>query len=132
MIYLHLLTPTILHCILNGRVTVRTARTSGNIVSAVTHLPFEATLTVLVHKVAEVFGLRKYMRFRQEVIDATWDDRDGKWYVATKSSPEISGIGNQVTRYSCDIFLYATGVLNNIKLPAVKGLEKFKGRVGIV
>ncbi|PSN74052.1 FAD/NAD(P)-binding domain-containing protein [Corynespora cassiicola Philippines] len=80
-----------------------------------------------LEKVVEVFGLRKYMTFNTEVTHAQWYDDSGKWKVKLKQTTP-SGETREFEE-ECDLFIYATGILNNFKMPDIPGLNKFKGRV---
>lgn len=78
-------------------------------------------------KICDVFDLRKYMTFKTEVLRAEWQDDKGKWKLnlrQTSSSGEATDFEDE-----CDLFLYATGILNNFQWPSIPGLNKFKGRV---
>ncbi|CAO2658339.1 Nn.00g060620.m01.CDS01 [Neocucurbitaria sp. VM-36] len=78
-------------------------------------------------KVVEVFDLRKYMIFNTEVVRAEWQDDAGKWKVTLRQqtpSGEMKEFEDE-----CDLLLYATGILNNYKWPAIKGINSFKGRI---
>lgn len=78
-------------------------------------------------KVVETFGLRKFMHFNSEITRAEWQESSATWKVWI-SQTDING---KVTEKidECDVLLHATGVLNKFKWPAIKGLEKFKGKM---
>ncbi|PVH69195.1 flavin-binding monooxygenase-like protein [Cadophora sp. DSE1049] len=78
-------------------------------------------------RVATVFDLRKYMQFNTEVIGATWNESKSKWCVKIRDNSLLEE--DAVSEQWCDVLLYATGLLNNWKWPAVEGRESFKGRV---
>ncbi|KAH7070063.1 hypothetical protein FB567DRAFT_218995 [Paraphoma chrysanthemicola] len=78
-------------------------------------------------KVVEVFDLRKYMTFNTEVVRAEWQEEAGKWKVTLRQKTP-SGEQKEFTE-ECDLFLYATGILNNFKWPAIKGINSFKGKI---
>ena len=69
------------------------------------------------------------MQFESRITKAVWIEADGKWRV-TVEQRQPNGDLNTFEDH-CDVFLYATGVLNKTKWPEIKGLEKFKGRVCI-
>jgi cation diffusion facilitator CzcD-associated flavoprotein CzcO len=81
-----------------------------------------------LHRVAEVFGLRKYITFRTEVTRAEWQDEKGKWIVSLKQTGADGEVVKQWDE-ECDVFFYATGILNDFKWPDIPGLNSFKGRV---
>ena len=72
------------------------------------------------------------MNFNHKVTSVKWSDEEGRWSFGIRrlgGDSEIDSDGTPDFETSGDIFLYATGVLNDWKYPDVKGLEKFKGRV---
>lgn len=74
-----------------------------------------------------MFDLAKYMIFNTEVVRAEWQDDTGKWKVTlrqTTPSGEVREFEDE-----CDLFLYATGILNNYKWPNIKGIDSFRGRI---
>jgi hypothetical protein len=79
-------------------------------------------------KVCETFGLRKYMNFNTQVVESRWNEEKGKWIVKIQRSKPGS---DKVEEFEddCDLLLYATGILNDFKMPNIEGIEKFKGRV---
>jgi cation diffusion facilitator CzcD-associated flavoprotein CzcO len=77
--------------------------------------------------VVEVFDLRKYMTFNTEVVRAEWQDNAGKWKVTLRQKAP-SGEEKEFVE-ECDLLLYATGILNNYKWPAIKGINSFKGKI---
>jgi cation diffusion facilitator CzcD-associated flavoprotein CzcO len=80
-----------------------------------------------LEKVCDVFDLRKYMTFNTEVIRAEWQDDVGKWKVTLRQKT-ASGEEREF-QDECDLFLYASGILNNHKWPGIKGINSFKGRI---
>lgn len=75
----------------------------------------------------EVFDLRKYMTFNTEVVRAEWHEDAGKWKITLRQKTP-SGEEKEFEE-ECDLFFYATGILNNYKWPAIKGINSFKGRI---
>lgn len=78
-------------------------------------------------KVVETFGLRKFMQFNSEITRAEWQESDATWKIWI-SQTDINGTVTEKID-ECDVLLHATGVLNKFKWPAIKGLEKFKGKM---
>lgn len=77
-----------------------------------------------------VFDLRRHMRFGVEVVGACWDDDAAQWRVKLRRrSVDDSGVREESFEDTCDVFLYATGILNNWKWPKMDGLESFEGRI---
>lgn len=66
------------------------------------------------------------MTFNSEVIRCEWKDKESNWTVTIRKQSDAEITCHTET---CDILLYATGVLNNTRWPEVEGLDKFKGKV---
>lgn len=67
------------------------------------------------------------MKFNTAITEARWDEDGSKWHItAVRTAPD--GTKEEV-RDTCDVFVCASGVLNNWKWPEIKGLDTFKGRV---
>ena len=78
-------------------------------------------------KVCEVWGLRKYMAFKTEVIGCYWQQETGEWLVKLKQTN-----ADGTTRLfddRCHMLLHGTGILKNFKRPNIEGMESFKGRI---
>ncbi|EJD40909.1 FAD/NAD(P)-binding domain-containing protein [Auricularia subglabra TFB-10046 SS5] len=72
---------------------------------------------------ADSFGLGQYVKTRSLVTRAEWDDHEGVWHVDVKELET-----GQVVRETCDIFISATGILNQWRWPdGVRNLDAFKG-----
>lgn len=67
----------------------------------------------------EKYGLRPFIRFHQEVTAAHFDDKTVTWTLRTKAGDTII----------CKHFVLASGPLHVPNIPAIKGLENFKGKV---
>lgn len=80
-----------------------------------------------LEKVVEVFGLRQYMRFRHTVLGTYWNEGSGTWTVKLRQM-YANGLTHEYEE-TCDLLLQATGVLSRPKMPAIEGLQKFKGKV---
>jgi len=78
-------------------------------------------------KVVDIFDLQKYMNFNSEVVEARFNEDTGKWHVKIRQTQP----GGETKEFeeTCDLLLYATGILNNFKWPDIEGLETFKGRM---
>ena len=68
--------------------------------------------------VAAKYGVEKQHLFNTEVTLARWDARTKRWLVDTTN-------GN----FSADVLVGAVGALCEPALPAIKGIEKFRGEV---
>ncbi|VTT82025.1 unnamed protein product [Fusarium fujikuroi] len=71
------------------------------------------------------FNLRQYIQFNTTCTGASWDERHSEWHVTLQKS----GIPEKEIRLKCDVFILATGRLNNWKLPDIEGLNKFQESV---
>jgi len=66
--------------------------------------------------------------FNTEVVGSYWQEDTRKWKVKLRQQ----GPGQEQPREfeeECDLLLYATGILNNLKWPDIQGLHDSKGRV---
>lgn len=72
-----------------------------------------------IDRVADKYKLRSFIRFGQEVNEARFDEASARWTLRTAAGDTI------VAKY----FLLASGPLHVVSMPAIKGLEKFKGKV---
>ncbi|KAJ9605678.1 hypothetical protein H2200_009527 [Cladophialophora chaetospira] len=66
------------------------------------------------------YGLHKFIRLQHEVVDAMW--KENSWHIQIKDNES-----QQIFEDECDIFINATGILNNWKWPDIPGLRDFKG-----
>jgi 4-hydroxyacetophenone monooxygenase len=71
--------------------------------------------------VADKFDLRSHIRFETEVKSATYDDATQRWTVAVRNAD-----GSQQT-LEANVVISAVGIFNPIKMPNIKGLDRFKG-----
>ena len=67
----------------------------------------------------ERHGMRRYIRFGEQVDSAHFDTTSGRWRIGTKSGLELSA------RH----LVLATGPLHVPQVPGIPGLESFKGKV---
>jgi cation diffusion facilitator CzcD-associated flavoprotein CzcO len=75
---------------------------------------------ILAHlqKIAARYRLEDDALFHTGVTRAEWREDDGRWLVRTDRGDEIR----------CRWYVLAVGILNLLKLPAIEGMEDFKGR----
>ncbi len=71
--------------------------------------------------VADKFGLRSHIRFETEVKSATYDNATQQWAVAVRNAD-----GSQQT-LEANVVISAVGIFNPIKMPTIKGLDRFEG-----
>jgi len=70
---------------------------------------------------ADVFGLREHIRFRTEVVSATWSDSDRQWTVRVRTP---DGRDETVT---ADAVISAVGQLNRPRFPDIPGRDSYEG-----
>jgi 4-hydroxyacetophenone monooxygenase len=70
---------------------------------------------------ADVFGLREHIRFRTEVLSATWSEEDLTWSVRVRT-PD----GREET-LSTNVLISAVGQLNRPNFPDIPGRDTFEG-----
>jgi cation diffusion facilitator CzcD-associated flavoprotein CzcO len=64
------------------------------------------------------YGVRRHIRFGEEVTGARFDDADGRWHV------EVNG---GETTYSARVLVAGFGPLSRPDYPEIEGIEKFAG-----
>jgi cation diffusion facilitator CzcD-associated flavoprotein CzcO len=67
---------------------------------------------------ARDFGVLPHIRFREEVRGAAWDEDAQRWRVETSRGT-----------YAASALVLASGALSEPSLPALRGLERFEGKV---
>jgi cation diffusion facilitator CzcD-associated flavoprotein CzcO len=67
---------------------------------------------------AERRGLRRHIRFGHELTAAAWDDERQRWRVQTSGGD-----------WTAQILVDASGPLSHPKLPAIRGLRRFEGKI---
>ncbi|KAF9891925.1 hypothetical protein FE257_002888 [Aspergillus nanangensis] len=83
------------------------------------------------------FGLGKYIQTCRKVVGARWDETSQKWHVTSKrtdgrrtiisSKNTVDGeVGEDIVE-ECDIFVNASGYMNNWKWPDVPGRDQYQG-----
>jgi cation diffusion facilitator CzcD-associated flavoprotein CzcO len=91
-----------------------------------------------LNDVADRFGLRKYIQTCRKVVGARWNETKQKWEVTSKKTDGrrtvISSkdgitdgeVGEDIIE-ECDVFINASGYMNNWRWPDIPGREKFQG-----
>src|SRR5438045_1165109 len=69
--------------------------------------------------VADRFNLRPDIQFSTTVERAEFDERANRWTVATSDGKTVTA----------RFVVLATGCLSNAKMPEIKGLDRFEGKV---
>lgn len=71
---------------------------------------------------ATKYGLWQYIAVSHKVVRAEWHEEQGEWTIDVENSK------GEIGQYQCDIFVNASGILNNWQWPKIEGLETFKGK----
>jgi cation diffusion facilitator CzcD-associated flavoprotein CzcO len=69
-----------------------------------------------LRRCARDFGVLPHIRFRHEVVEAAWDEAARRWRIETSGG-----------RYTAGALVLASGALSEPSLPALPGLDSFKG-----
>ena len=65
---------------------------------------------------ADRFGLRRFIRFEHDVLEAAWDDEASRWTIQTSRGP-----------WTADVLISGMGGLSEPALPDIPGRESFAG-----
>lgn len=68
-------------------------------------------------RLAEKYGLRRFMRFDTEVERADWDDNQCHWVIRTKSGSDLVA----------SVLISGLGMFNEVVTPDIPGIETFTG-----
>jgi len=68
-------------------------------------------------RVADRHGLRRHIRFNEEIVHSRWED--GRWRLRTAAEQELTA----------DVLVSACGVLHHPRMPDIEGLHDFAGAV---
>jgi cation diffusion facilitator CzcD-associated flavoprotein CzcO len=71
-----------------------------------------------IRRVADDAGVRRHIRFGEELLDASWDDQRHRWTITTT--------GWQIT---ADVLVDCCGALAEPSIPDIPGLAAFRGTV---
>jgi 4-hydroxyacetophenone monooxygenase len=74
-----------------------------------------------VEHVADKFGLRSRIRFGTEVKSANYDRATQRWTIGVRDAD-----GSHKT-LEANVVISAVGIFNPIKMPTIKGLDRFEG-----
>jgi 4-hydroxyacetophenone monooxygenase len=78
-------------------------------------------LHAYLEHVADKFGLRSHIRFGAEVKAAEYDKEDQRWLVTVRDADGSREV------LKANVLISAVGIFNPIKMPDIKGLERFAG-----
>src|SRR5689334_2211681 len=77
----------------------------------------QAEILAYMEDCARSHGLYDHIRFGTEIASARFDERDGTWRLRTTSGEETVA----------DVLVSGVGQLNRPAIPAIPGLERFRG-----
>jgi 4-hydroxyacetophenone monooxygenase len=78
-------------------------------------------LQAYLEHVAGKFGLRSHIRFGTEVKSVNYDKEAQRWLVTVRDADGSQEVLN------ANALISAVGIFNPIKMPSIKGLDRFKG-----
>lgn len=70
--------------------------------------------------VAQYFNLERYIRYNSKVTGARWSEEHGTWTV---------DVDSKTKPYVAEILVNAGGILNDLQIPNITGLDTFAGPV---
>jgi cation diffusion facilitator CzcD-associated flavoprotein CzcO len=73
---------------------------------------------------ATKYDLWKYIKTNHQVDHAQWSEDAAEWTIRVKDTQT-----GETTEHKCDIFINASGILNNWKWPDLEGLDDFSGKL---
>lgn len=73
-------------------------------------------------RIADKYGLRKYINFQNEATEARWNEQTSKWDLTFQNL-----VLDTTVQVSADLLMCSTGILNQWKWPKIDGLSDFKG-----
>ena len=68
------------------------------------------------------YQLSKYIKLEQKVIGARWIDESGLWIIKVEDLQS-----KNASRWECNIFINASGYLNQPAFPNIPGLDRYQG-----
>ncbi len=78
-------------------------------------------LHAYLEDVADRFDLRSHVRFETAVESANYDEKSQRWNVAVRKA------GGTLAKLTANVVISAVGIFNPIKIPNIKGLDRFEG-----
>lgn len=74
--------------------------------------------------VAKKYGLYEHIQFDSQISGAVWDEEQGRWSidVVSKTSDEHATV-------LAEVFINASGILNDWRWPDIDGLSSFGGKL---
>jgi 4-hydroxyacetophenone monooxygenase len=86
------------------------------------HFSTQPVLYAYFRRVADKYGLRKFIRFETEMVEAVYDETRDIWRAKTRGAD-----GHEET-IEANAIITAVGQLNRPRLPDIKGRDSFKGK----
>lgn len=80
-----------------------------------------------VDKIVERYGLLPRAMFQSSGKSAQWNDKTNEWDLQILEQPK--GGAPTTISIKADFIMFASGVLNNAQLPALPGMDDFKGHM---
>lgn len=69
-----------------------------------------------LRRCARRFGILPHIRWNNELLDAWWNEEEQRWHIRTTQA-----------RFTANFLILGNGPLSEPALPAIKGIEQFKG-----
>lgn len=80
-----------------------------------------------LENVVTTYQLWPYIKLQHEMMNAKWDEDEGKWHVRIKKLREGSSHEYEVAQDSADILFTGIGALSRWDWPDIQGLRDFEG-----
>lgn len=81
-----------------------------------TTFPIQPEIRGYIEEVVTRFDLHKFIRYHTELLDARWDAPAAQWRITTSAG-----------HFSANILILAMGFLSEPFVPAIEGLDSFRG-----
>ncbi|MER2534066.1 MAG: NAD(P)/FAD-dependent oxidoreductase [Rhizobiaceae bacterium] len=87
------------------------------------HYPTQGEVLRYVRHVAKRHGVLPHIRFRTEMERAVWDEPAAKWRLTLRDADETAAT------IDADFVVSGAGLFGQESLPAIPGIERFRGRI---
>ncbi|OGE56327.1 hypothetical protein PENARI_c003G05697 [Penicillium arizonense] len=91
--------------------------------------PGQEEIHAYLMRIAEKYGLYKYIRFNSTVEEAQWDDNESNWKTSVVVTGEKDSEYSNSYILKSDFLISAVGQLNLPRQPSIPGLEDFQGKM---
>ena len=78
----------------------------------------QAEIFAYLRRCADEYGLRPHVRFRHELMGASWDEVRQRWLLETSAGP-----------YTADVLIGGMGAFSEPSIPELPGLANFEGKL---